>query len=430
MKPLKNLDAFKKSHSREKTRRALGYNKSDFLVLHIGTICGRKGQIYTAKACSSLIKEESLSNLKVLMVGARYIRDHEIAYIDKIKETIETYGCTWGRYEEQTVKGSTDFTLMDIQKNVLRFYMAADVVVVPSLNEVLPLVICEAMAFERPVICSRIDAIPEAVSDNVEGFLIPPANDAALKGAISKLYNNNGLRRKFASAGRERVLRQFSYDKMNALYYDMFKSQHEKSKDKNGRYGGKLRLLIDLDNTVVDWDKEFIARFSKRDILSNEKILKIVQNRSSYEIEKNFDENVQATVLDVVAEPTFYASLEPYPGAIEALKEMAADPNIDVKIVTSPHPTCPGQCSNEKYEFVVKHLGKSWVDKSIIARDKTVICGDFIIDDKPKISGANAAPTWQHIHFMQSYNQDIVEKECNGVALKKWSEWRNVLSLN
>ena len=48
--------------------------------------------------------------------------------------------------------------------------MAADVVVVPSLNEVLPLVICEAMAFERPVICSRIDAIPEAVSDNVEGF--------------------------------------------------------------------------------------------------------------------------------------------------------------------------------------------------------------------------------------------------------------------
>ena len=144
-----------------------------------------------------------------------------------------------------------------------------------------------------------------------------------VEGAISKLYNNNGLRRKFASAGRERVLRQFSYDKMNALYYDMFKSQHEKSKDKNGRYGGKLRLLIDLDNTVVDWDKEFIARFSKRDILSNEKILNIVQNRSSYEIEKNFDENVQATVLDVVAEPTLHASLEPYPGAIEALKEMA-----------------------------------------------------------------------------------------------------------
>ena len=43
--------------------------------------------------------------------------------------------------------------------------MAADVVVVASLNEVLPLVICESMAFERPVVCSNIDAIPEALSD-------------------------------------------------------------------------------------------------------------------------------------------------------------------------------------------------------------------------------------------------------------------------
>lgn len=41
-------------------------------------------------------------------------------------------------------------------KAVLRFYMAADVVLVASLNEVLPLVICESMAFERPVVCSAL----------------------------------------------------------------------------------------------------------------------------------------------------------------------------------------------------------------------------------------------------------------------------------
>merc|ERR1711991_962529 len=125
----------------------------------------------------------------------------------------------------------------------------------------------------------------------------------------------------------------------------------------------------------------------------------------------------------------FYASLEPYEGAVAALKAMANYPKVDVRIVTSPHPTCPGQCSNEKYEFVVKHLGKSWVDNLIIARDKTVISGDFIIDDKPKISGANLAPTWRHIHFLQSYNRDVVDKECNSIALRQWSEWRNVLSL-
>ena len=47
-------------------------------------------------------------------------------------------------------------SLLHSAKAVLRFYMAADVVLVASLNEVLPLVICESMAFERPVVCSDL----------------------------------------------------------------------------------------------------------------------------------------------------------------------------------------------------------------------------------------------------------------------------------
>ena len=426
--PLKNLDAFKAANSRAEARRALGYKADDFLVLHIGTICGRKGQVYTAQACSSLIKEGTVKNLKVLMVGARYIRDHEIAYIDAIKKTIEDNGCTWGRFEEQANKGSTDFTLMDIQKKVLRFYLAADVVVVPSLNEVLPLVICEAMAFERPVICSQIDAIPEAVADNVEGFLVPPGNPSALKKSILKLFKDPALRKRFAEAGRKRVLRQFSYTKMNARYFDMFENQYSTASARVNDDGGIKRVLVDLDNTVVNWDREFIKRFSMRNVMSPDEVQTIVENRTCYEIEKNFAENLQETVLDVVAEPGFYASLEPYEGAIEALKAMASSPKIDVRIVTSPHPTCPGQCSNEKYDFVVKHLGKDWVDKLIIARDKTVVLGDFLIDDKPKITGSNSNPTWKQVHFLQSYNRDFVATQSNAKSMAKWNDWTRVLS--
>jgi glycosyltransferase involved in cell wall biosynthesis len=50
----------------------------------------------------------------------------------------------------------------------------------PSLNEVLPLCICEAMAFERPVIATRIDGIPEAIDDQKEGLLIPPADEVQI----------------------------------------------------------------------------------------------------------------------------------------------------------------------------------------------------------------------------------------------------------
>lgn len=149
-------------------------------MLHLGTVCKRKAQLSTAKAFSKLVTEHGVQNAKLLMVGARYIRDHEIAYIDEIKAEIAGAGL-----EDR-------FQLMDIQKEVLRFYLAADVVVVPSINEVLPLVICEAMAFERPVIASRIDGIPEAMDDGVEGFLIDAGNPDQLADRINCLYTVRG----------------------------------------------------------------------------------------------------------------------------------------------------------------------------------------------------------------------------------------------
>lgn len=150
-------------------------------MLHLGTVCKRKAQLSTAKAFSKLVTEHGVQNAKLLMVGARYIRDHEIAYIDEIKAEIAGAGL-----EDR-------FQLMDIQKEVLRFYLAADVVVVPSINEVLPLVICEAMAFERPVIASRIDGIPEAMDDGVEGFLIDAGNPEQLADRINRLYTVRDL---------------------------------------------------------------------------------------------------------------------------------------------------------------------------------------------------------------------------------------------
>ena len=79
-------------------RAALGYTDSDFLVLHLGTVCNRKGQIYSAQACAELMTADP--NMKLLIVGARYIRDHEIAYIKKVTEVVTSRGLSCGRFEE------------------------------------------------------------------------------------------------------------------------------------------------------------------------------------------------------------------------------------------------------------------------------------------------------------------------------------------
>jgi len=213
--PLKSINAFRKVQSRASVRAGLGYNADDMVLVQLGTVCKRKGQLVTAQAFSKLNQSIGAScgkQLKLLMVGARYIRQHEIDYIDSIKEELESSGCL------------DAVTILDVKKNVLPYYLAADMILCPSLNEVLPLVICEAMAFERPVIATAIDGIPEALDDGVEGFLIPPDNAGALTEAMAKLVCDEDLRRDMGQRGRARVLSQFSFETMSSRYRDIIKS--------------------------------------------------------------------------------------------------------------------------------------------------------------------------------------------------------------
>ena len=488
--PLTNLDQYQKTADRNAVRKSLGYTPDDYLVLHLGTICGRKGQVYTAKAASKLMTTGVVPNMKVLMVGARYIRDHEIAYIDHIKDEIESSGLTWARFEDtdEEDRGKSRFTFMDIQSSVVRFYLAADVVLVPSLNEVLPLVIGEAMAFRKPVICSAIDAIPEAVTDGVDGCLIPPADPEALGSAIKKIYDNPRLAQQLGEAGRKRVERQFSYAFMCLRYreiMDVVASKqgraHAKSNpaipttrevrlddtpssspvtaEKRELKGAPPNLLstatpsipvvpvstssvslaklagrtilVDMDNTLVDWDKEFIKRYCAITGANFEDVAPLVRNRKFYEIEKNPFGTEPNIILQVVKEKNFYASLEPFPGALNAMKQMV-EAGVDVRLVTSPHPACPASCSGEKYTWLLEHLGEAWVDRLIIARDKTHVQGDLLIDDKPIINGSSKHVSWKQVLFSQSYNKDV---ELGGrTRLSSWSteDWATKLlsSLN
>lgn len=207
--PLASINAFRSVQSRDSVRQDLGYGPNDFLLVHMGTVCKRKAQLVTCQAFAELHSTVTLRGdrkFKLLMVGARYIRQHEIDYIEECKQTLESVGA------------DTAATILDVKKNVLPYYLAADVILCPSLNEVLPLVICEAMAFERPVIATRIDGIPEALEDEVEGILIEPGNPAALFDAIERLALNPDICKRMGAAGRRRVLTQFSFSTMSKTY--------------------------------------------------------------------------------------------------------------------------------------------------------------------------------------------------------------------
>lgn len=212
--PLASINAFKAVQSRDKVRAEMGYGPNDILLVHMGTVCKRKAQLVTCTAFAELYSTVKLpggKEFKLLMVGARYIRQHEIDYIEECKQTLESVGA------DSAAK------ILDVKKNVLPYYLAADIVLCPSMNEVLPLVICEAMAFEKPVIATRIDGIPEALTDEGEGLLIEPGNPAALFDAIERLSMDSDLCKMMGRRGRQRVLSQFSFATMSKTYRETIK---------------------------------------------------------------------------------------------------------------------------------------------------------------------------------------------------------------
>jgi glycosyltransferase involved in cell wall biosynthesis len=86
----------------------------------------------------------------------------------------------------------------------------ADVFVLPSHNEGLPMAILEAMAASLPIISTRVGGIPELVRNDVDGFLIEPKDTVALSHALLSAALRRPEAKGMGASGRERVAAEFS----------------------------------------------------------------------------------------------------------------------------------------------------------------------------------------------------------------------------
>ena len=95
---------------------------------------------------------------------------------------------------------------------MLRKMEEADVFVLPSYAEGLPMVVLEAMGSALPVVSTRVGGIPEAVEDGKTGILVEPGDVECLAAAMRALAEDPELRARMGAAGLARVREKFSLE--------------------------------------------------------------------------------------------------------------------------------------------------------------------------------------------------------------------------
>jgi sugar transferase (PEP-CTERM/EpsH1 system associated) len=93
-----------------------------------------------------------------------------------------------------------------------------DIFALPSLAEGISNTILEAMASGLPVVATRVGGTPEIIVDGVTGMLVPSADPTAMARALSSYIEKPGLMKCHGRAGRERVERVFSIERMVQQY--------------------------------------------------------------------------------------------------------------------------------------------------------------------------------------------------------------------
>jgi len=112
--------------------------------------------------------------------------------------------------------------MLGSRKDVPRLLAAADLALLTSISEGIPLTLIEAMAAGLPVVSTDVGGVAEVVVDQRTGLLAPSGGDSALADAIAALADDPEARRRMGALGRERARQFFSDQRMHAEYHKYY----------------------------------------------------------------------------------------------------------------------------------------------------------------------------------------------------------------
>lgn len=183
---------------REQARRALGLHADDAVILTVAALEKRKGVQHVLRA---------LPVLRATNPRVKYLVTGEGPYRMELEGLIAQIGLT---DVARLVGSSTD---------VLPYYRAANVFALLSHGEAAPIAPLEAMAMELPLVVAKQKPFGEVVTDDC-GTMVAEEDPNAVANAISGYLTNSTLAQAAGMAGRAKVCRDFTWERIARDYLE------------------------------------------------------------------------------------------------------------------------------------------------------------------------------------------------------------------
>jgi glycosyltransferase involved in cell wall biosynthesis len=185
---------------RPAVRRELGASADDLVVLQVARLHDLKDHPTAVRALAAAARRRP--DIRLVLVG-------EGAERTAIESLVRAEGL------------GDRVRLLGLRTDVARLLGGADVVLLTSISEGIPLTLIEAMAAGLPVVSTRVGGVPEVVDDGRTGLLAPPGDPAALAEHLVRLAEQPGLREALGRSGRERAA-AFSEALMHERYRQLY----------------------------------------------------------------------------------------------------------------------------------------------------------------------------------------------------------------
>ena len=182
-------------------RAELGLAPDDRVAILIGRFAAGKGHNHAIRAAK--LASGRVPDLKMILAGD-----------GKLENDLRT--------EAEELGVSDRVLFVGFRRDIPRLLAVSDVLVLPSEDESLPLVILEAMSSRLPVIATDVGGISEAVDDGRTGILVSPRDTEGLADAIVEVLGDQERARAMGLEGRRKVEAEFSLEACTAAVFDVY----------------------------------------------------------------------------------------------------------------------------------------------------------------------------------------------------------------